>query len=177
MIVLFNKFLILSFLIFFTNNLCARSIEEQISFELDSLKYAKYLDEADSNIAKFYSDFSRKNISEYSLAFEDNLSDDSCFCRDSIKIKVKEEYRPYGWILGGVAGGAVFNIVGGVAMLIGNEKAEYKTSTELRNLSKQCSKQEVKKEQSKIRFRYTVYGVIAGILVNSLIVYAKTKDD
>ena len=165
----------ITILLIINSNLFARSIEEQISFEIDSIKFAKYLDESDSSIAQFYRDFSNNKITEVSLNLED-----SKFCvKDSVDSIVTKEYKPYDWVLGGIISGAILNIIGGTGVLIANEKIDHKSNDKINNLSIQCpqNEAEIKNQQDKIRFKYTACGVVAGILLNALIVYYQTKDN
>lgn len=164
-----NSFLFI-ILILFSTSIGARTIEEQISFELDSLKFLEYLDESDSSISKFYKDFSPQKNIRY-------VDSDSCFCTDTLKMAIKNSYKPYGWIVTGAVSASILNIVGGAAALVANEKMSFSNSDDsLLQLEKRCSSTAVNFEQSKIRFKYTTYGVIVGVIINSLIVYNNLKD-
>ena len=145
-------------------------MDEQISFNLDSLKFAKYLDESKESINQFYFDFGDKK--QITLA----LSDDSCFCNDTLKTVVKKNYEPYGWIVGGAVSASLLNVIGAAAIFIGHEKAAYRTNDSLQVLEERCSKQLVEAEKSKIRFRYASYGIVAGLIINTVFIYYQIKE-
>lgn len=160
-----------SILLFSSNNIFAqKNIDEQISFELDSIKFAKYLDESKESIQQFYIDFGDKKITTM------NLSEDSCFCNDTLKVAVEKNYKPFGWALAGLASGAILNIVGGAGTLIANEKLNYSTNDSLQMLEERCSAGFVQKEKAHIRFRYTTYGIIGGIILNTVFLYYKSQE-
>jgi len=159
-----------SIFIFLPQSIVAeRTIDEQITFELDSLKFLKYLDESDSSIKSFYKDFSQDKANNRIT------SCDTLFNADSLNIAVKEFYKPYGWgLLGGVAAG-LLSVAGAGGVLIANEKVGCKTNDSLNIVAEKYSSILIKSEQKKIRFKYASYGVIIGILANTLFFYYKFK--
>ncbi len=151
------------------NCAAVNSYEVQITRELDSIRFHKYLDDSDSSIALFYKDsalFYGKEI--------DSLLDTK-LCVDSLHKEVKERYKPYSWGAAATISGGIFNVLGVAGVLIANEKMDYKELDSLTLVDK-CTSEKIRAEQQKVRFRYTTYGAIVGILLNGLYVYYQLKD-